>query len=172
MSLITPDFGLFFWMILAFGIVLVVLRKFAWKPILGSLDAREKAIAEGIENAEKHRLELEQWNEQRKVLESEARKERELFLTEARAQRENILAQAKEQAREEAERIVAQARENMRLEQESLRRELRNEVRVLVVKTTERLLREKLASDAEQEHYLDRVLDEMISHSFSKQSRV
>jgi len=162
MSLITPDFGLFFWMVLAFGLVLVVLRKFAWKPILGGLESREKAIAKGLENAEKHRIELEQWTEQRLSLEAEARKERELFLTEARAQREQLITEAREQAKEEVERITQQARENMRLEQESIRRELRNEVRVLVVKTTERILRERLASNEEQERYLDRVIDEMM----------
>ncbi|MGP1460356.1 MAG: F0F1 ATP synthase subunit B [Bacteroides sp.] len=162
MSLITPDFGLFFWMVLAFGLVLVVLRKFAWKPILGGLESRERTIAEGLENAEKHRIELEQWTEQRLSLEAEARKERELFLSEARSQREQLIAEAREQAKEEVERITQQARENMRLEQEAIRRELRNEVRVLVVKTTERILRERLASNEEQERYLDRVIDEMM----------
>ena len=163
MSLITPDFGLFFWMVVAFGLILLILRKFAWNPILQGLQKREKTIAEGLENAERHRLELEQWGEKRQTLEAEARKEREQFLAEARSQREQLLAEAREQAREEVERITQQARENMRLEQEAIRRELRNEVRVLVVKTTERILRERLASNAEQERYLDRVLDEMIA---------
>ena len=163
MSLITPDFGLFFWMLLAFGLVLFVLKKFAWKPILGGLASRERSIAEGLESAEKHRLALEEWTVQRQALEADARKERELFLAEARAQRENLLNEAREQAREEVERITAQARENMRLEQEAMRRELRNEVRVLVVKTTERILRERLATDNEQERFLDRVLDEMLA---------
>ena len=84
MSLITPDFGLFFWMVVAFGLILLILRKFAWSPILRGLESREKTIAEGLENAERHRLELEQWGEQRQTLEAEARKERELFLVAAR----------------------------------------------------------------------------------------
>ena len=86
-----------------------------------------------------------------------------MFLAEARSQREQLLSEAREQAREEVERITQQARENMRLEQEAIRRELRNEVRVLVVKTTERILRERLATNDEQERYLDRVLDEMLA---------
>src|SRR5580765_5715230 len=84
MQLLTPDLGLFFWNLVAFVIVFFILKKFAWKPILGSLKAREEGIADSLATAEKVRAEMAQLKNENEALLAKAREERAQLLREAR----------------------------------------------------------------------------------------
>jgi F-type H+-transporting ATPase subunit b len=111
MELLTPSFGLMFWTLLAFIIVLFLLKKFAWKPILSLLDEREKNIADSLETAQRVRAEMAELKSENEELLALAREERAEILKEARDIKEKIIGDAKEQAKAEAAKIVAEAQE-------------------------------------------------------------
>ena len=152
MSLITPDFGLFFWMLIAFGLVVFVLGKFAWKPILKGLKGREDSIADALNRAKQA---------QEEVVQLQA--DRDRMVDEARKTREAILAEAKEQAQKQAEAFIAQARQRMEHEEEEMRAKMREDVAKIAVMVAERILREHLADDQRQGRYMDRLLDEVMA---------
>src|SRR5687768_10743192 len=111
MELLTPSFGLLFWTLLAFIIVFVVLRKFAWGPILASLNEREKTIADSLESAQRVRAEMAQLKSENEELMAKAREERAAMLKEARETRDRIVNEARDQAKVEANRIIADAQQ-------------------------------------------------------------
>lgn len=163
MSLITPAFGLFFWMVLAFGLLLIILKKFAWKPILGGLSAREAKIAEALDKAQAAQEEVARLHVQNAQMAQQAQQERERMVAEAKEMREKILAQAQEEARKQAETYMATARQNIAHEEAELRRQLREEVVQLTVKTSERILREHFSKTEAQKEHVGKLLDEILA---------
>src|ERR1700754_4383250 len=109
MDLLTPSFGLIFWTLLAFLIVFLILKKYAWKPILKSLDDREKNISSSLETAERIKEEMAQMKNENEALLAKAREERAQLLKEAREARDKIINEAKDQAKSDAARIVSEA---------------------------------------------------------------
>src|ERR1700744_357160 len=99
MDLLTPEFGLFFWTLLAFLSVFFILRKFAWKPILNILGDREQGIADSIATAERVRAEMSQLKSENEKLLAEAREERTMMLRDAKETRDKIVNEAKDQAK-------------------------------------------------------------------------
>src|SRR4051812_17794815 len=109
MDLLTPEFGLFFWTLLAFLTVFFVLRKFAWKPILEMLGDRERGIADSIATAERVKGEMSQLKSENEKLLMQAREERTLMLKEAKETRDKIVGEAKDLAKIEANKIIIDA---------------------------------------------------------------
>ncbi|MFC2480092.1 MAG: F0F1 ATP synthase subunit B [Bacteroides sp.] len=163
MSLITPDFGLFFWMLIAFGLVVFVLGKFAWKPILKGLKGREDSIADALNRAKQAQEEVVQLQAKQEEMAAAAQADRDRMVDEARKTREAILAEAKEQAQKQAEAFIAQARQRMEHEEEEMRAKMREDVAKIAVMVAERILREHLADDQRQGRYMDRLLDEVMA---------
>lgn len=163
MSLITPDFGLFFWMLIAFGLVVFVLGKFAWKPILKGLKVREDSIADALNRAKQAQEEVIQLQAKQEEMAAAAQADRDRMVDEARKTREAILAEAKEQAQKQAEAFIAQARQRMEHEEEEMRAKMREDVAKIAVMVAERILREHLADDQRQGRYMDRLLDEVMA---------
>jgi ATP synthase F0, B subunit len=163
MSLITPDFGLFFWMLIAFGLVVFVLGKFAWKPILKGLKGREDSIADALNRAKQAQEEVIQLQAKQEEMAAAAQADRDRMVDEARKTREAILAEAKEQAQKQAEAFIAQARQRMEHEEEEMRAKMREDVAKIAVMVAERILREHLADDQRQGRYMDRLLDEVMA---------
>ena len=163
MSLITPDFGLFFWMLIAFGLVVFVLGKFAWKPILKGLKGREDSIADALNWAKQAQEEVIQLQAKQEEMAAAAQADRDRMVDEARKTREAILAEAKEQAQKQAEAFIAQARQRMEHEEEEMRAKMREDVAKIAVMVAERILREHLADDQRQGRYMDRLLDEVMA---------
>jgi ATP synthase F0, B subunit len=163
MSLITPDFGLFFWMLIAFGLVVFVLGKFAWKPILNGLKGREDSIADALNRAKQAQEEVVQLQAKQEEMAAAAQADRDRMVDEARKTREAILAEAKEQAQKQAEAFIAQARQRMEHEEEEMRAKMREDVAKIAVMVAERILREHLADDQWQGRYMDRLLDEVMA---------
>lgn len=163
MSLITPDFGLFFWMLIAFCLVVFVLGKFAWKPILKGLKGREDSIADALNRAKQAQEEVVQLQAKQEEMAAAAQADRDRMVDEARKTREAILAEAKEQAQKQAEAFIAQARQRMEHEEEEMRAKMREDVAKIAVMVAERILREHLADDQRQGRYMDRLLDEVMA---------
>ena len=148
-------------MVLMFIIVLVILKKFAWKPILNALDKREKTIENSLLSAQKAREEMEKMKADNEQIMAEARKERNAMLKETRAVSEKILDEAKGKAGDEAKKIIDMAREQIANEKLAALSEIRNQVAELSVDIAEKILREKLKSDREQQELINRFLDDI-----------
>jgi F-type H+-transporting ATPase subunit b len=146
MDLVTPGVGLIFWTSLTFVVVLVILRRFAWKPILGALDEREKTIADSLAAAEKAKEEMATLNAQNQKLLQEAIAEREKILREAKVVADRFVNEAKEKAIEESNRIIASAQEAIRNEKQAAMTEVRNQVANLSLIIAEKLLKNELSN--------------------------
>ena len=159
MELLTPSFGLIFWTLLAFIIVLFILRKYAWKPILGSLDQREKSISDSLETAERVKAEMAQLKSENEELMAKAREERSVMLKEARETKDRIVNEAKEQAKVETNKIIADAQSVINQQKMAALTELKNQVGNLVVEVSEKILRRELSNKQEQEKYIQQLAE-------------
>lgn len=161
MSLITPDFGLLFWMTVVFAIVFFILAKFGFPIITGMVEKRSERINESIAKAREAEARLEGLAEEHKRMVEEARQEQNRILKEAAQSRDSMLADARAQARDEASRILADAKLQIAAERESALRDIRKEVAVLSVNIAEKVIRKDLQSDASQRELIDRLVDEI-----------
>ncbi len=160
-SLATPAIGTIFWTTLIFGILLILLRVFAWKPIMGAVKAREESIKGSLKAADEARLDMERLKADNDAIMKEARKERDVLLKEAREARDKMLGEAKGQAKTEADRIVERARLGIEKEKQSAISEVRNLVADLSVDIAEKILKENLKNQPEQDKLINRLLDDV-----------
>ena len=157
MQLLTPGFGLIFWTLLSFIIVFFILKKFAWKPILNSLNQREKGIADSLATAEKIKAEMALLKSENETLLVKAREERALMMREAKETRDKIISEAKEQARQETNRIIADAQGAINQQKMAAITDLKNQVGNLVIEVSEKVLRRELSNKEEQEKYINQL---------------
>jgi F-type H+-transporting ATPase subunit b len=161
MDLITPDIGLLFWMLISFSIVLVILKKFAWKPILGALKEREDSIENSLSEARKAREEMALLKRQNEDLLKEAQHERDNMLKEARDTKSSIISEAKNKAKEEADKVLQQAREEITSEKKAAIDEIKSQVASLSIEIAERILKTELGEDKKQKVLIDNLLEEI-----------
>jgi len=154
MELLLPKLGLFFWNLVAFVVVLLILKKFAWKQILQSLSEREHGIAEALESADRVKKEMAQLKNENEVLMAKAVEERTLMLKEARETRDKIVNEAKEQAKAEANKILLDAQAAINHQKMAALTEVKNQIGNLVVEVSEKVLRRELSAKQEQETYI------------------
>jgi F-type H+-transporting ATPase subunit b len=159
MQLLTPGLGLIFWTLLAFVIVFLILRKFAWKPILAALKERETGIADAIASAEKVKAEIASLKSENEALLTKAREERAILIKEAKEQSDKMIADAKEKAKTEYDRIVADAQAAIAQQKNAALTEVKNQVGALVIEVSEKILRRELANKAEQESYINQLAE-------------
>ena len=150
MDLIKPEIGLIFWTALTFAILLFVLRRFAWKPILGAVGDREDSIRKALSEAENARKEMQNLQADNERILKEARAEREGMLKEAREMRDKIVSDAKEQAKVEADKMVKQAQDTIESERKAAVSDIKNQVANLSVEIAEKVLKEQLANKDKQ----------------------
>ena len=160
MDLLTPDLGLFVWNLLGFLILFFILKKTAWKPILKSLNEREKGIADSLATAEKVKAEMLQLKGENEALLAKAREERAQLLKEARDTRDKIVNEAREQAKLEAGKIIADAQTAIEQQKMAALTEVKNQVGNLVVEVAEKILRRELADKSQQESYIRQLTNE------------
>ena len=161
MSLITPEFGLLFWQTLIFLILLLLLARFAWKPILNSLKEREDSIDQALRMADQAKLEMQNLRAGNEKLLTDARLERDKTLKEGQAIANQLIEQAKTTAVEEANRIAQQAREAIQQEKNQALAEVRNTAAQLSADIAERLLRRELTDPAAQQKLVDEYLKDV-----------
>lgn len=146
MDLLTPEFGLFFWTLLAFLTVFFILRKFAWKPILKGLGDREKGIADSIATAERVKAEMSQLKSENEKLLADAREERTKMLKEAKETKDRIISEAKDQAKTEANKIIVDAQQQIQQQKMAALTEVKNEIGSLALEVAEKILRKQLSN--------------------------
>ncbi|MCA8832254.1 F0F1 ATP synthase subunit B [Hymenobacter pini] len=161
MSIVTPELGLIFWQIFIFGIVLLLLRAFAWKPILASLKERESSIEGALRMADQAKLEMQELKAGNEKLLAEARMERDRILKEATDVSNQLIEQAKNKATEEGSRMILQAREAIQNEKNAALAEVKNTAAKLSIDIAERILRRELADQPAQQQLVDSYLQEV-----------
>lgn len=160
MDLIKPDFGLVFWSLITFVILLLVLRKFAWKPILGAVEDREEGIKSALASAENARKEMENLKADNERILQEARSEREALLKEAREIKAKIIADAEEDAQAKASKMIEQAQAAIESEKKAAMAELKNHVAGLSLEIAEKVVREELSNKDKQLQLVESMLGE------------
>jgi F-type H+-transporting ATPase subunit b len=160
MSLITPDFGLIFWMTLIFAILLFLLAKFGFPVITKSVRERSEHIDESLRKAQEAEQRLANLSDEQKALIAKTQAESSRILKEAASTRDAMIAQARADARSEADKILADARVQIAAEKESALRDIRREVAVLSVSVAEKILRKDLSTDASQMELLEKMVSE------------
>ena len=160
MSLVTPDFGLLFWMVLIFGAVFFILAKFGFPIITDMVEKRNRTIEKSLQDAREIEEKMTKISEEHRQMVEQTRREQQAMLSEAEQTRRKIVDGAKEQAREEAEKIVSAARIEIAAEKESALRDVRKEVALLSVAIAEKILRRELSDDKELNGYVTTLLDE------------
>lgn len=159
--LVLPDIGLVVWSTLAFSIVLFVLGKFAWKPIMKSIREREDSIDESLAMAERVKTEMAQLKNENEALLVKAREERAQLLKEARETKDKIINEAKEQAKVEANKIITDAQAAINQQKMAAITEVKNQIGNLVIEVSEKVLRRELANKADQEVYINTLAKEI-----------
>ncbi len=161
MDLLLPEFGLFFWTLVAFLIFFFLLKKFAWGPILGALSERESNIADSIATAERVKKEMAEMTAENEKVLNEARAERSQIMREAKEAKDKIINDAKEQAKAEANKIIADARQQIENEKLAALTDVKNQVGNLVIEVSEKVLRSELKDKAAQEGYITKLTSEI-----------
>ena len=159
MELIKPDLGLLFWMILSFSVVLLVLVRFAWRPILKALRDRERAIGKSLLAAKRAREEMAKIEFGNEKITALAKIERDNLLKEAKDIKDKIIEEAKEEAKKEAKKIIDNALQSVQKEKNEAINEIKNEIASLSVNIAEKLLKQKLVDEANQKKLLDNLID-------------
>jgi len=159
MSLVTPDLGLIFWMTLSFAILLFVLGKFAWSPILKTLKDRENAIEDSLNQAEKAREEMKQLKAHNEELLIKAKEERDAILKEARIIRDKLVEESRTKANFEYYRIIESAKESIHFEKMAAITELKNQIATLSIDIAEKILKDQLTDIETQKNHINKMMD-------------
>lgn len=159
MNLVAPE-SLIFWTTLIFLIFLFLLRKFAWKPILGAVNKREASINDALAAAEKAKLEMENLHADNQKLLQEARAEREEMLKEARNIKDKMIADAKEDAQNEADKMISKAQEAIENEKRAAVSEVKKQVSELSLDIAEKIIKKELSNEGKQMQLVDEMLDD------------
>tara|TARA_R110002020_G_scaffold387745_1_gene598506 strand:- start:282 stop:782 length:501 start_codon:yes stop_codon:yes gene_type:complete len=152
------SFGLFFWQLAIFIVLVILLKKFAWKPILDSLNTREEGIRGALESAENARKEMENLQADNQKLLNEARAERETMLKEAREMKANMIAEAEGEAKEQANKMIARATDAIESEKRAAVAELKSQVAELSIEIAEKVVKAELSDKNKQLELVDKML--------------
>ncbi len=165
MGLITPDYGLIFWMALSFGILLFILRKFAWKTIIHSIKDREELIAKSLRDAELARNELANLENRNAELLAKAHAEKTVIIAQANKTKEKIVKDAQQVAQNEATKILDQNREAIKREKEKAQLEIKAYASQIIMQATERILRKELEDKVAYEDQINSIIQEISSQN-------
>ena len=161
MDLVTPSIGLIFWTTLAFVVLLILLRKFAWKPILSAVNSREESITNAMNAAEEAKKEMANLTSANEKLLKEAREERDNLMKEAREMKAEIIAKAKEDAQSEGEKMIASAKEVIETERKAAVADLKNQVATLSLDIAEKVVKGNLSADDKQKALVNELVEDV-----------
>lgn len=159
--MLSVSIGTVAWASIAFLVVLVLLKKFAWGPVLSSLKEREESIANALRSADQAREEMAKLLSQNEDLLRQARIERDALLKEAREAKDAIIAESKEKAQEEANKIMVSTRENIHHEKMAAISELKNQVAVLSIEIAEKIIKEHLSDSEKQKTLVQNLINDV-----------
>ncbi|MBC5838467.1 F0F1 ATP synthase subunit B [Flavobacterium muglaense] len=160
MQLTSPE-SLIFWTTIIFVVFFILLRKFAWKPILGAVQSREESINNALASAESARLEMLNLTASNERILQEARVERDALLKEAREMREKMIADSKAEAQAQGERMIEQAKTAIAAEKNAAMAELKSQVSTLSLDIAEKLLKNELSNKEAQTKLVENMLGDV-----------
>ena len=155
------SFGLFFWQSLIFLLLIFLLRKFAWKPILDAVNEREEGIKNALLSAEIAKRDMQNLKSDNEKLLAEARVERDVILKEAREIKDKIVSEAKDAAQVQAGKMIEQAKAAINSEKNAAMAELKNQVSSLSIEIAEKVLRSELADKESQTKLVEKMLGDV-----------
>lgn len=161
MDLLLPGTGLLFWQVISFLLLVFLLSKFAWRPILDSLKVREMSITEALESAEAAKAEMAKLKADNEILLQEARLERDQILKDALAVAASIKEDAKEEANKISGKMIADAKTVIQTEKMAALNELKNNVATLSIQIAEKVIRKSLSGDKAQKEMVDQFVKEL-----------
>ena len=161
MELVTPELGLVFWTTLSFLILLFLLGKFAWKPILGAINEREISIENALMKAEAAKEEMARLTSENESLLRDARAERDIILQEARKLKDKIVGEAKEAAQEEGAKMIEKARLEINMQKALAIADVKNQVASLSLEIAEKVLRKQFEDASKQDALVTELLKEV-----------
>ena len=150
MDLVTPHFGLLFWQVITFLVLMFILSKFAWKPISSALKERESTIEQALNAAENAKIELASMQASNEKMLQETRLERDKVIKEASAAASAMIAEARDKAAAEGARQLDLARKSIETEKQAAMVEIRNQAASLAIQIAEKLIKKELSSEAAQ----------------------
>jgi F-type H+-transporting ATPase subunit b len=154
------SFGLFFWQIILFVLLLILLRKYAWKPILDALNSREEGIQNALDEADKARQEMVDLKSSNEKILKEARLERDALLKDARMIKDKMISEAKDEAKTQSNKIIEQAKMTIENEKLAAITELRNQVAELSIGIAENIMQDELSNKGKQVQLIEKMLNE------------
>jgi len=154
------SFGLFFWQSLLFLLLLFLLKKYAWKPILEALNNREEGIKNALEEADKARQEMVDLQSDNEKIIKEARAERDSLLKDARIIKDKMISEAKDEAKQQSNKIIEQAKTTIENEKLAAITELRNQVAELSIGIAEKIMKDELSNKDKQVKLIEKMLKE------------
>ncbi|GAB1308309.1 F0F1 ATP synthase subunit B [Urechidicola sp. KH5] len=153
--------GLFFWQLLLFVGLVLLLKKYAWKPILNAVSEREEGIKNALESAENAREEMQQLQADNDRILKEARAERDAMMKDARQMKDTIIAEAKEEASAEASKIITQAQATIQAEKQAAIADLKGQVAEISIEIAEKVVKKELANDKDQAALVEQLLKDV-----------
>ena len=150
--------GLFFWQAVLFIALVLLLKKYAWKPILDSVNEREEGIKNALDSAEKAKLEMENLQADNQKLLKEARAEREAMLKDARDMKNKMIEDAKDEAKQAAGKLISQAQVSIETEKKAAIAELKSQVANLSIEIAEKVVQDELSNKGKQEKLVESML--------------
>ena len=160
MDLVTPDVGLLFWTFISFAVLFFVLKKFAWKPIVGTVNDREQSIKDALASAENAKKEMQNLTADNERILKEARAEREMMIKEARDLKTKMISDAKEETKATTDKMIIQAQEAIENEKKSAMADLKNQVASLSVEIAEKVIKGELSNKDKQLKIVEEMLGE------------
>jgi F-type H+-transporting ATPase subunit b len=161
MDLVTPAVGQLFWGGLVFIILLILLKKFAWKPILTAVNEREESIQESMDMAIKTKAEMEALQTQNQDLLKEARIERDKMIKEASETSKKLIEESREEGKLQQQKIVAEAQKIINAEKAAAISELKTQVASLSLEIAEKVIRGELASNDKQKALAEQIANDI-----------
>ena len=161
MELVTPGLGLIFWMVISFSVILFILKKYAWKPILNALKEREITIDTALKSADKAKEEMEQLKADNEKIIKEAKNERDNLLKDTRQLKDKIISEAKQKAISEGKKMIEDARGKIESEKEAALDEIKNQVVSFSIEIAEKILKKKLEKTKDQKDLINELIDEI-----------
>jgi len=159
MGLVSPNPGTIIWLLFTFGIVVYILTRFAWKPLLNALKERESSIRNALNSADLAKKQMEDLKSDQDALLAKTNEEKDLILKEARDIKNKIIAEAKEKAEQEGAKLIAQVREQIENEKRAAISDIKQQIADLSVQIAEKILQEKLESTPQQEKLIHSQLE-------------
>jgi len=160
-ALLTPDLGLMFWTLIIFAILLVILRKFAWRPIVNALKSRDESIEKALNEAKTAREEVDNLKAENEKILKEAKLERDAIIKEAKDRSDAIIGLGREEAKSESKRILLETKEMVKKEKDIAFNELKKDISDIVIELATKIIKKELAGSDEQRALIEKDLKEL-----------